>query len=135
LFDTVTHTHVSRLFALTLTLLAWGVVAKNPDAYCYPGMTCFPGDDVMAGFSQHLDGTVLFPSSEGYANKTIMRNTRLTRFPIAIVLVKSVEDVQKTLALVRKYNLHVTIQSSGHGGLVGCAVHLSSVITRTTNTM
>lgn len=61
-----------------------------------------------------MDGQILLPNNAAYDKLVIMKNTRVTKFPIAIALVASSSDIQKCLEFARKYSLHVTVQSSGH---------------------
>ncbi|KAK3087735.1 hypothetical protein FSP39_009946 [Pinctada imbricata] len=61
-----------------------------------------------------MDGQILLPNSAAYDKLVVMRNTRVTKFPIAIALVASTSDIQKCILFARKYRLHITVQSSGH---------------------
>ncbi|XP_046328691.2 uncharacterized FAD-linked oxidoreductase ARB_02478-like isoform X2 [Haliotis rufescens] len=100
-------------------LLAGSLKAASDQCseFCYPGMSCFPSQEAVAKMAASLDdgfGALLWPGSPLYGNLTIMKDTLYTRFPSYIILVRSVQDVQKVMLFARKYDLRVTIQSSGH---------------------
>ncbi|KAH3874248.1 uncharacterized protein LOC127869190 [Dreissena polymorpha] len=87
---------------------------RSDDGYCYPGQSCWPSWHEELVFANSLDGDSLLPTSEAYANYTIMINTRVTKYPYVIVLAQSLSDVIKCVKFANRFNIRLTIRSSGH---------------------
>ncbi|XP_046376106.2 uncharacterized FAD-linked oxidoreductase ARB_02478-like [Haliotis rufescens] len=110
-------TLVASLFLVCLLTGSTTAASGHTSDFCYPGMGCFPSQEEIIKVAVSLeDGfdALLWPGSPRYGNITIMKDIIYTRFPAYIYLVRSVEDVQKVMLFARKYDLRVTIQSSGH---------------------
>ena len=104
---------------LLTTLLVWLSTmimsrAASGIERCYPGMDCFPSNHAFYKLSDTLTGEILFPNDPTYDNLVLMKNTRTTKFPAGIALVRNTDDIQKCVIFARKYKLRVTVQSSGH---------------------
>ncbi|WAR15421.1 A2478-like protein [Mya arenaria] len=84
------------------------------DNFCWPGQTCMPTHQEGLDFAASLDGDIITPTDERYPNVTIMINTRVTMFPYVVVMAESVDDVIKTVKFANKFNVKLTIRSSGH---------------------
>ncbi|XP_052820762.1 uncharacterized protein LOC128246541 [Mya arenaria] len=84
------------------------------DNFCWPGQTCMPTHQDILDFAASLDGDIITPTDERYPNVTIMINTRVTMFPYVVVMAESVDDVIKTVKFANKFNVKLTIRSSGH---------------------
>ncbi|XP_033727483.1 uncharacterized FAD-linked oxidoreductase YvdP-like [Pecten maximus] len=97
-----------------LVALVMLCVSTTIDAYCYPGMPCFPSNEEQVKLSVAMKGHVVFPYQPEYDALVIMQNVRVTKFPHSIATPFSTEEVQMALAFARQYNLSVTVISSGH---------------------
>lgn len=103
------------LGAVALLHISNGEVhSPGSSPHCLPGAPCWPTNTEMWKFGQTLDGTFLFPTSPGYPKAITNHNTYTTRYPQGVVLVRTTEDVQKSVLFARKYNIRITIRSSGH---------------------
>lgn len=60
----------------------------------FPGMQQFPSRDELILLVKDLDGYVITPSDSQYANEIKMYNSRVDRFPFAVVMVKSIKDIK-----------------------------------------
>lgn len=89
-------------------------VPRGDDGYCHPGQSCWPSIQEELDFMKSLDGELLIPADGEYANYTIMINMRVTKYPYAIVLAESVNDVIKCVKFANRFNIRLTIRSSGH---------------------
>ncbi|XP_033727135.1 FAD-linked oxidoreductase easE-like [Pecten maximus] len=98
------------LSALVTLVMFWVSTAT----YCYPGNTCFPTNEEQLQFAVSMAGHVVFPYQSEYDVTVIMQNVRETKFPHMMAAPYSTEEVQKSVRFARKYNLHMTIISSGH---------------------
>ncbi|XP_062580679.1 uncharacterized protein LOC134242594 [Saccostrea cucullata] len=90
---------------------------------CLPGESCFPDNPVVVNFGDTLEGELLLPYMPEYAQNVITRDMVWTKFPIGIVVAKSTLDVQKAVLFARKYNVLVSIRSSGHDFLGRSTAH------------
>lgn len=84
------------------------------DTRCYPGASCWPHVEKMLELYARLPGKVLSSYDEDYRNHVLMINTRVTKLPYLIVMAKTVEDIQFAVQFANKYNMKITIRSSGH---------------------
>lgn len=82
--------------------------------HCLPGNSCWPTNVEMWNFMTSLDGDLLFPTSPEYSKYVTNHNTVTTAFPELVALVISTEDVQRSVLFANKYNIRITIRSSGH---------------------
>ncbi|XP_012945238.1 uncharacterized FAD-linked oxidoreductase ARB_02478 [Aplysia californica] len=80
----------------------------------WPGMINFPDATAFNILGSKLDGKIVTPIDANFSSLALMRNIRVTKLPYVIVLVASDQDVVETMLFAKKYNLMVTIQSSGH---------------------
>ncbi|XP_060598787.1 uncharacterized protein LOC132752478 [Ruditapes philippinarum] len=81
---------------------------------CCPADDCYPSQAEVASLNNKLKGRVIVPHFEEYVNQSHMYNTFEQRYPRLVVMVHSKEDIRDTVLFARKYNLHVTMRSSGH---------------------
>ncbi|OWF49557.1 FAD-linked oxidoreductase CHGG_01242-2-like [Mizuhopecten yessoensis] len=105
------HRHVSTIVALLILCVSLAHAVNN---YCWPGMSCFPSNEEQSKFMVSIELHELFPFQPGYDSIVVMQNTRTTKFPHSIVTPFSTEEVQKAVLFARKFNLHMTVISSGH---------------------
>ncbi|XP_069106615.1 uncharacterized protein [Argopecten irradians] len=96
---------------LALLMVSLSTVAAT---YCYPGMPCFPSNEVQSQFAVAMHGHVVFPYQPEYDSIVIMQNVRVTKFPHIIATPFSTKEVQIALMFARQHNLHMTVISSGH---------------------
>ena len=82
--------------------------------HCYPGSSCWPKMQDFLDFNHSIDGHVEFSNDAKYQIDSVMYNVRVTRFPYLIVLVANVDDVIKCVKFANKFNIKLTIRSSGH---------------------
>ncbi|KAK3607173.1 hypothetical protein CHS0354_004437 [Potamilus streckersoni] len=74
----------------------------------------YPHRKVIDEFKKSLTGYAIKPGDSRYQNVSTMKNSFYYRHPGLIVMASSVEDVQKSVLFAKRYNLHVTVHSSGH---------------------
>ncbi|XP_060084761.1 uncharacterized protein LOC132564025 [Ylistrum balloti] len=96
-----------------VTLLAL-FVSTTTATYCYPGMPCFPSNEEQVQYTVRVNGHAVFPYQPEYDAMVIMQNVRVTKFPHLIATPASTEEVQEAVKFARKFNLHMTVISSGH---------------------
>lgn len=83
--------------------------------YCYPGESeCWPTYQEGLDFLSTLDGHIVLPNHEHYRFYAEMVNTRVTRFPYAIVVATTINDVIRSVEFSQRFKLRLTIQSSAH---------------------
>jgi len=90
---------------------------KHAISRTFPGMVGFPDTDAFRALALNLtkgEPEMITPFSPSYSKLALMRNIRVTKEPYMIIMVENVHDVQQVMLFARKYNLFVTIQSSGH---------------------
>ena len=87
---------------------------KQGTVHCFPGEDCWPLQSEIVRFGDTLDGELLMPDDELYANLTIMKNIRVTKYPAMIAVIKTVEDVQKCVQWAHAKSIRLVVQSSGH---------------------
>lgn len=88
--------------------------AKFCSRFCSPGHTCWPSLAEVAKLASSLDGILMTPNMKGYNSTVIMKDTLYTKEPAIVVLPQTTQDVQRALRFVKKYNIRLTIRSSGH---------------------
>ncbi|XP_045170606.2 uncharacterized protein LOC123533020 [Mercenaria mercenaria] len=81
---------------------------------CCPADECFPSQPAVASLNNKLKGRLILPHMYEYINQSHMYNTIEQRYPRIVAMVHSKEDIKETVLFARKYNLHVTVRSSGH---------------------
>lgn len=83
--------------------------------YCFPGDdSCWPSTQDGLDFAASLEKPPLVPTNPLYANYTVMINTRVTKYPYAIVMAETISDVIKSVKFANKFGLKLSIRSSGH---------------------
>ncbi|WAR21032.1 HDNO-like protein [Mya arenaria] len=109
----------------SVALMGWGVTGNGHDREqgrvhniiserCCPSDECYPSQMDMAALNHGMNGHLLLPSYPEYSKQAHMYNTVEQRYPNLIAVVKNADDIQKAVQFARKYNLHVTVRSSGH---------------------
>ncbi|XP_033726808.1 VAO-type flavoprotein oxidase VAO615-like [Pecten maximus] len=98
----------------TLFFLCGHVLSVTTDRFCYAGQSCYPSSNQRAVFAKSINNRVVLPFDEEYNRLVQLQNVRETRFPNLIVTPTSTEEVQKTVIFARKFNLRMSIISSGH---------------------
>ncbi|XP_041349032.1 FAD-linked oxidoreductase apf9-like [Gigantopelta aegis] len=84
------------------------------DNACCPDDTCWPSDEKISEFAKSLQGSLYRPSDSNYVSVNTWKNFIYHRKPNIIVMVTGVDDVRKSLSFARRYNILVTIKSTGH---------------------
>ncbi|KAK7484360.1 hypothetical protein BaRGS_00024365 [Batillaria attramentaria] len=92
----------------------------------FPGMQQFPSRDEFYALDAEFDGDIIVPEDERYPNESRVYNVRCQAMPEVIFKVGSISDVQKVLLFAKKFNLLVTILSSGHS-FTGRSTHDGSI--------
>jgi len=82
--------------------------------HCFPGMHCWPQAQDFFDFTAGLEGDAIYAANENYKDEVVMINTRLTRFPYVIIMAQSLDDVVRSVIFAKKYNIRITVRSSGH---------------------
>ncbi|KAK7473314.1 hypothetical protein BaRGS_00035446, partial [Batillaria attramentaria] len=92
-------------------------------------MQTFPSRDEWARLVASLQGKLISPQSDlaTYANISVPHNLRVMRQPGAIVMVETTEDVQEVVRFAKKYDLFVTVWSSGHS-YIGRSTHEGALV-------
>ncbi|XP_052773822.1 uncharacterized protein LOC128212409 [Mya arenaria] len=109
----------------SVALMGWDVTGDGHDREqgsvhniiserCCPSDECYPSQMDMAALNHDMNGHLLLPSYPEYSKQAHMYNTIEQRYPNLIAVVKNADDIQKAVQFARKYNLHVTVRSSGH---------------------
>lgn len=75
-----------------------------------------------------LDGTLHFPHMASYDALVVQRETIYTKFPFAIMEAKNINDVQKSVLFARKWNMLVSVKTSGHDFIGRSTAHGSLMI-------
>ncbi|WAR20982.1 A2478-like protein [Mya arenaria] len=126
MFSKSTSYYSSALaFLASVALMSWGVTGDGHDREhgsvhniisqrCCPSDECYPSQMDMAALNHGMNGHLLLPSYPEYSKQAHMYNTVEQRYPNLIAVVKNADDIQKAVQFARKYNLHVTVRSSGH---------------------
>ncbi|KAK3088377.1 hypothetical protein FSP39_018432 [Pinctada imbricata] len=112
------------LVTACILVIVHGVVPRH----CHVDEPCFPSNNELYQFSRTLDGGVLFPSDQLYSKIIVLHNVVYTKFPIAVAVALTTEDVQKSVLFARKHNLLVSVMSSGHDYNARSTAHESLMI-------
>ncbi|KAL4221409.1 hypothetical protein ACF0H5_019667 [Mactra antiquata] len=88
--------------------------AQECDNHCYPGQSCWPSPEEALALYKNIDGDVYSMYDEKYRAVNVMVNTRVQRLPALIVMAKNVDDVIYALNFANKFNMKITVRSSGH---------------------
>ncbi|XP_064613369.1 uncharacterized protein LOC135477143 [Liolophura sinensis] len=99
------------LVVLATVTASWAVCMKE---YCYPGEACWPSPVDIALLKARLRGILLQPFDAGYVNEVAMKNARFTKSPGLVVKASTVQDVQEAVLFAKKFNIRLTVLSSGH---------------------
>ncbi|KAH3755235.1 uncharacterized protein LOC127848932 [Dreissena polymorpha] len=113
----------SAMFRPLEFLCAWHVVlvyiaatVSSPQCtgnHCFPGQPCMPSFPERLAFARDLEGQVVSPSDPKYRDLNVVYNPRTTAYPYAIVFVKNVDDVIKSVNFANRYKLQISVKSSG----------------------
>jgi FAD/FMN-containing dehydrogenase len=68
----------------------------------------------LDAFAARLDGPLLYPDDEGYAEATLVWNGTVTKRPAVAVRATSVEDVRRTVDFARDSGLLLSVKGGGH---------------------
>jgi FAD/FMN-containing dehydrogenase len=74
-----------------------------------------------------IKGSIIFPGDADYDKARRVLSGEIDRKPAAIVLVKDIEDIQKTIAFAKENNLELSVRSGGHSG-IGASVIDNAVV-------
>ncbi|MCV0403849.1 MAG: FAD-binding oxidoreductase [Chloroflexi bacterium] len=68
----------------------------------------------LDAFASTLDGSVLLPDDDGYANAIALWNGMITKRPAVVVAAGSTEDVVRTVAFARDQGVELSVKGGGH---------------------
>jgi FAD/FMN-containing dehydrogenase len=71
-------------------------------------------DEMLAALTAGLDGSVIYPDDEAFAEATLLWNGMIKKRPAVVVRPASVEDVVRTVGFVRENELELSIKGGGH---------------------
>jgi FAD/FMN-containing dehydrogenase len=71
-------------------------------------------DEVLASLAASLDGSVLYPGDDAFAEATLLWNGMIKKRPAVVVRPGSVQDVVRTIGFVRDNELELSIKGGGH---------------------
>lgn len=71
-------------------------------------------EDVFEAFAADLDGELLYPHDEGFAEAVSLWNGMITKRPAAVIRAESTEDVVRTIGFVRDNELELSVRGGGH---------------------
>lgn len=108
------HFRFAGDFNVAVYLLIVLVKATLVESFCYPSEACWPTGGAIVTFENSLTGSIVQRGDAKYEQLVVMKNARTTKYPTLMVLVKSTEDVQKSIRFARTHDVRITIQSSGH---------------------
>lgn len=100
--------------SLTFPLATVTRASEQCDSYCRPGASCWPSLDQMLELYKNIKGTVYNAYNKEYHDLVLMINTRLTKLPYFVIVAATVDDVIFAVKFANKYNIKITILSSGH---------------------
>ncbi|KAL4221410.1 hypothetical protein ACF0H5_019668 [Mactra antiquata] len=102
----------------TVIVLSLGVVTiATPevcDKYCSPGQSCWPSFEEEVDLYTAMNGHLVTAYTADYAEYVLMPNTRVMKLPFVLVFPKTVDEVITAVNFANKYNIRMTIRSSGH---------------------
>ena len=93
---------------------ASGVGQQECDNHCYPGESCWPSLYEELELFKHIKGDILSAYDENYRKEVLTVNTRILKYPFFVVMAETVNDVIYAVNYANKYNMKITIRSSGH---------------------
>ncbi|XP_067934819.1 uncharacterized protein [Watersipora subatra] len=103
------------LVLATLVLCIWKADSLN---YCRPSMSCWPSIIELSNFKREMNATgaadVLTKDDSDWPTEGLTFNLAVTEVPGLIVYVESVDTIRKALQFATKYNIEISIISSGH---------------------
>lgn len=101
---------------LLVSVFSTAVFGTNQecDNRCFPGASCWPNLDGELDLYKNIKGKVLTAYDEEYRARVLMINTRVTELPFLIVMAETVDDVIYAVKYANRYNMKITIRSSGH---------------------
>ncbi len=70
--------------------------------------------ETLDGFASALEGSLLYPDSEGFAEATSLWNGMIKKRPSVVVRPGSTEDVLRTVNFARDNELELSIRGGGH---------------------
>lgn len=87
------------------------------------------GPPDWGGLEDAIDGRVILPPNAGYAEAKNLFNTRFANStPVAVLAVKSTDDVKKAVAFAAKYGVKIAARSGGHSYIGASAANRAMVI-------
>ena len=95
-------------------LPATGTCQQECDNRCYPGSSCWPSFYEELELFKNIKGDILSSYDENYRKEVLPDNTRFTELPFFVVMAETVNDVIYAVNFANKYNMKITIRSSGH---------------------
>ncbi len=72
------------------------------------------GGDRLTAFGSGLDGAVLQPEDEGFADAVLLWNGMITKRPAAVIRAGSRDDVARAVDFARENGLELSIKGGGH---------------------
>lgn len=78
------------------------------------GDTLRLGDEEVAGLDQRLEGRILFPGDDGFAEATRTWNGMVAVTPNVVVQPRSADDVASTIDFARDRGVLVSVRGGGH---------------------
>jgi len=70
--------------------------------------------ETLDAFAGSLEGTLLYPADEGFAEATQLWNGMIKKQPAMVVAARTVEDVVATVNFTRENQLELSIKGGGH---------------------
>ena len=71
-------------------------------------------DETLTTLAGNVEGSVLHPDDDGFAEATLLWNGMIKKRPAVVVRPASVQDVVRTVGFVRDYELELSIKGGGH---------------------
>jgi FAD/FMN-containing dehydrogenase len=71
-------------------------------------------EDALNALAADLEGSLLYPDDEGFAEATLLWNGMIKKRPAVVVRPESTQDVVKTVNFVRENDLQLSIKGGGH---------------------
>jgi FAD/FMN-containing dehydrogenase len=71
-------------------------------------------DDVLASLAASLDGSLLYPDDDAFAEATLLWNGMIKKRPAVVIRPASVQDVVRAIGFVRDNELELSIKGGGH---------------------
>ncbi len=81
---------------------------------CCINQPCGPPNSEWTALGASLAGELVWPSNTLYSQLNVMKNGRVLKYPGVIAYVSNIDDVQKCISFAKKFNLRVSIKSTGH---------------------